>query len=286
MSCKTITNAEVGALDAPGVFTGIMFSASSITPMLESAAKLKATWVALLQKDINDGRVMLIKRTEQQEIGEPEVLSAPSVYGDIPYDYTEATHTLTKYVSDCGKRSLLKSLGRGVEVEGFFISKGNFICGKQDTDGNFAPIKMFIHAVGMEATSDNGFGKVMLTISIRDDFYQENQWFIKPDFDVDELEGIKEVYLNDITASDTADTVVFTPKTCGGCIISDVTLSNYTFTADGTTITPTGITQANGVVTAEFAAAEVTGAIVIGLVAPSTSGENYEITISNSTTAV
>jgi hypothetical protein len=287
MDCKTLTNANAGGPETYGYTTGLLFAGKNPGAMAESAAKDKATWDALMLLNENNGRVMKINRMDSTEVGEPEIISAASNFGDIPADYKEAVNTYEKYVGDCGMRSILNSLSDGVEVFGYEIKKGNFIRGIKDEDGNFAPIKMFVQAVGMDASADAPIDKVRITVSYRDDSFRKNVWTLQPDFDVDNLTSVTDIEITELVASDSADTVEFIPKTCSGCVVSDFGLENYKFTAGGAAITPTATpTQADGgKVTATFTADDVSGEIVVSADSPATTEEFYEVSGTYSVTA-
>jgi hypothetical protein len=287
MDCKTLTNANAGGIETYGFTSGLLFAGKNPGGMAVSAAKTKEAWENLMLLNTNNGRLMLINRTEQREIGEPEVISAPSDFGDIPADYKEAAHTFDKYVGDCGMKSILGSLKSGADVYGYEIKKGNYIRGTKDSEGNFAPIKMFLHAVGIQSSPDSPIDKVRISLSYRDDAFLEKIWTLKPDFDVDELTSVTDIEITELVASDSADTVEFVPKTCSGCVVSDFGLENYKFTAGGAVITPTATpTQADdGKVTATFTADDVSGDIVVSADSPATTEEFYEVSGTYSVTA-
>jgi hypothetical protein len=274
MICTNLKNANQGAATSYGKVNGYLFAGQKPAAIVESAAKLQTTWETLMQQDIDAGRLMMISRADVVEPGEPEVQTADSENGAITIDKSLATHSYDVYADDCGMRSVLKVLGSGVTVYGYQLTKGGYIRGQKNSEGNFAPIKLYMYAHELEASSDRP-DAFRLIVAPRQDF-KENQWSIKPDFDIDELESIKEVLVSNLVADDTADTITFNAKYCNGCAATDPTLANYIFTAGGVTITPTGIPQTGSEIVATFAAGEVTGEVTVTLAKPSVTGENYE----------
>lgn len=283
--CGTLTdNPNKTCRSTQGEMDGFLFSVRSLTALdPDSDLADTTTLQALMQADLDNGRLVKLLKQDAFEAGEPEEIEAESNQGNYKIDENPQTDTLTFYVSRCSRTSILGAFRDGKEGYIWRLTQKDYVQGIKDSSGHIRMIKAYISARPMNQSGTSP-DRVEVKVTYRE-LWETNELSKKADFTLDDLESITEVVISNLVADDTEDTVVFDAKTCGGTAITDVTLANYNFTAGGSAITPSGITQSGSTITATFGAGEVTGTVAVTLDAPSTSAENYEITETYSVTA-
>lgn len=270
------TNVNQGVVKSYGKISGMLVSAKKPDPIAVSAVALKATFDDLMLQDLNDGRIFILKDADAFEPGSEEAKTATSENGDFQIGKTQGQHKFTFYTDDSGTKSLLKAFGSGMQVYVSFLTRGNYIRAKKNTDGQFEFVKCYIQALAADHT-DNSTDAVTISVTVREDFKQ-NQLSIKPDFELSELSPIATVVFSEGSASAATQIVTFNANYESGCIATDFTIGNVLFTVNGTLEVPTQITNTAGVISATFALATFIATDTIGvyLSAPSVSNEFYE----------